>query len=403
MSPTAPTAWLVLGPPHLLDGARPLDTAEVVAVVAMRPVEQDNPTNTVVLTWRNLYATSAAARILDGTRLAATKLPGGDLFDHHARPSAALRRLLTHAANGNRSPVTPLAASWVPLFYASATPAVDLLDIHVYSQIQFHAEDACFIRTTATPFRARPDDFFWLYLATELHRRQASFLNSHECSYRTCFPGLELEHKYTLRPDTDLWELALETRQHVGDGRLRGLSLKYRDELQRWDYVNHVFEITDPEPERGYVSLIPMTDGTYLVKRKWFTEDAFTRREHHAFGTTIAGPLHTYVKTTLNLPTQPLPSYRRVRYDVNVEATRTGHTYAVLYDRCTLLDTPNAVLTQCEIEYNRTRTALPPDESTVLTDMDRLADLVEELTSARHPAVQRGTYSKLSFLRRHRR
>ena len=396
MSSELRPAWLVLGPLRLLDGSTPPQATDTVALVPLRAAEQENPTNTIIMAWLDLHPTTATAYTVDGNRLATASLDNATLFNH-GRPSRALQLLAAQTASDRAASTS----TWAPLFYVSATPAGGLLAIHIYSQVRFHPDDACFIRTTEAPLHVKHEDFSWLRDAIHLHRNSASFLNSHECQYRTYFPGRELEHKYTLPANTDIWDLTLDTLQDLSTGRLPGFHTKYRDELQRWDYLNHVFEITEPENEAGYVSLIPMTNGAYLVKRKWFSRDAFARREHHDFNVSITGSLQNYIETALKLLAHPLPAYRRIRYDVNAESLRTGHTYAVLHDRCTLIDAPDVALTQCEVEYNRSRTALPARSSAIFTEMNDLANAVERIHSEHHIESQRGVYSKLTFLRKH--
>ncbi len=94
-----------------------------------------------------------------------------------------------------------------------------------------------------------------------------------------------------------------------------------------------------------------------------------------------------------------MPPFRRVRYDVNLESIASGHLYAALFDRVTLLARPDLALVQCELEYRRSRTVLPPDEPAVLAELDRLGDWLETFLAKRGLATDRGSYSKLSFLR----
>lgn len=142
-----------------------------------------------------------------------------------------------------------------------------------------------------------------------------------------------------------------------------------------------------------------MANGKYLIKRKWFTQDAFARREQLTTDVAIGGPLDDYLHNALQLKAQPLPPFRRVRYDINIESIHTGNIFSILYDRCTLLDIPDVVLCQCELEYIKTRTAFFPKETEVLNDIDHLARWIEILLTDHQLSSHRSTYSKLSFLR----
>ncbi|MGH8896278.1 MAG: hypothetical protein ACRDZ4_04450 [Egibacteraceae bacterium] len=315
-------------------------------------------------------------------------------------PGNALRRLIAQVTDAQIDSTAELPEPYVPLFYVSATTAGRDLDLHVYSQIRFLAEDACFIRITQTPLRVRRvEDLSWLPAAVELHARQALFLNNHQCYYRKCFDGQELEYKYTLAPTADIWGLTTDAFRRLRAGDLRGFVLEYRDELQAWDYLNHLFEVTAPQRDRGYVSFIPTTDGKHLVKRKWFVKDAFARREHLTVGAVIDTPFEHYVRQVLKVQARRLPSFRRLRYDINVESVGTGHVFCILFDRCSLLNAPDVVLSQCEVEYTRSRTAIPPSENDVLRDFDALALWLQAFLEERGLSSQRSYYSKLTFLR----
>lgn len=393
-----PASWLVLGDVRFLTGALPAPSTDVITLVPVSPAPTTEPRNTIVLAWRELGPTHLMARTMDGQHRAVTPCDTGDLFDA-AFPGPALTCVVTTVSNAaGNSTGTPVAC--VPLFYVTATPTTGVVELHVYSQIRFLAEDACFIRITPAPLLADSiDDLSWLTTALELHARQSQFLNSHECHYRKCFDGQELEYKYTLDPTADIWTLAVDTHHRLRAGHLTGFIPKYRNEFESWDFLNHLFEVTGPEPDRGYVSFIPTTNGKYLIKRKWFTQDAFARREQLTTDVTIEGPLDDYLHNTLHLKAKPLPPFRRVRYDINIESTHTGNLFSILYDRCTLLDTPDVILCQCELEYIKTRTAFLPEETEVLNDFDHLERWIETLLTDHQLSSHRSTYSKLSFLR----
>lgn len=395
--------WLVLGSVHLLTGLNP-PAANHVVVLGIVPTKGSTaPANTVVLRWAELGTIQLRARGIEDQRLHTEAVDGHRLFDG-LTPGAALRRLVEACAQPlTRSAYTTAAApsDVVPLAVVTGNATPGGMELHVHSQIRFHAEDACFLRITETPVRAPSvHDLSWLPAALAEHRRHGPVLNSHDCQYQTCLPGFELEHKYTLPPAVDIWALAARAHRRLSAGQLPGFIPKYRDETQAWDYVNHVFEITGPEHERGYVALIPTADGKHLVKRKWFARDAALRREQHSFGVEIRHDDRRYLRDVLDVAAEPLPPYRRVRYDVNVESTRTGHIFGVLYDRCQLFDTPNEILSQCEIEYTRTRTVLPARVQEMLDELEIVTNWQETFLQEHGVTANRGCQSKLSFLRR---
>jgi hypothetical protein len=394
------TAWLVIGGLHHLNGsARPAPSDPLVLVPFERPLDAWFPSNTIVPRWSELGALELRGRTADGGVRALGKADGAELFDGML-PGAALAGVLAQL-----STVDTVRTGVVPLFYLSARPAgagVDGVDVHVYSQIRFLAEDACFVRTTPEPIRVRQpagvEQLGWLPAAVRRHAEQFLLLNNHQRYYRKCFPGRELEYKYTLAPPVDIWTMTVRLYQRLLRGELPGYLMEYRDEFQAWDYTNHLFQVTGPEDGRGYVSFIPTTDGKNLLKRKWFDADAFDRRESHTYGVRPPHGFASYVRDVLGVTARRLPPFRRVRYDVNFESARSGHVYGIFFDHVSLLDAPDVTLHQCELEYLRSRTAVEPDEELALAELAHIATWLEAYLREQGLDDRRGTYSKMTFL-----
>lgn len=384
--------WLVLGGLHHFIGtAEPAGTDPLVFVPLPEPLDVAFPSNTVVLRWMELGPVELRARTADGTRQRVGEADGSRLFPDML-PSAGLAELVA-AVSDSGGPL-------VPLWYLSAQPAPGGYAVHVYAQIRFLNEDACFIRITPEPIVVSDvEEATWRSDALRLHADRFLFLNNHLLYYRKGFAGKELEYKYTLTPPVDIWTVTVRLYQRLRHGGMPGYIVEYRDELQVWDYLNHLFQVTDPEPDRGYVSFIPTTDGKNQVKRKWFSEDTFDRRETHTHGVDAAEGYERYLAEVLGVTAVRLPSFRRVRYDVNVESERTGHIYGVFFDHVSLLDAPDVVLHQCEIEYLRTRTTIQPDEDTIMAEFPAVAEWVESFLRDQGLAYERSHYSKMSFLR----
>lgn len=395
--------WLVVGGVHHLNGSAPAAGGDPIVLVPLGTApDREWPGNTVILRWAGLGPLELHAHRLDRTRSTRGRSTGADLFDR-LRPGAELAAVAADVAGGGdretgrRRP----AAALVPLFYLSARPTGDGAHaVHVYSQIRFLAEDACFIRLTPEPLRV-PDvaDLGWFPAVLGLHAENFLFLNNHQRYYRRCFPGRELEYKYSFDPPSvDIWTCTVEIYQRILDGALPGFVPEYRDEFQAWDYTNHLFRVSDPPADRGYVSFIPTTDGKNLVKRKWFASDTFDRRESHTYGVAAAAGFDAYLRDELQLDAMALPPFRRVRYDVNLESTRTGHVYGIFFDTVSLLGAPEVQLQQCELEYLRSRTVIEPDSDAVLTEIAGIAGWLEGFLRERGHSDRRGYYSKLSFL-----
>jgi hypothetical protein len=384
--------WLVLGGLHHFIGtAEPAGTDPLVFVPLDKPLDVAFPSNTVVLRWTELGTVELRARTADGSRQRVGEADGSRLFSDML-PSAALNEVVSAVSRGD--------GPFVPLWYLSAQPTPGGQAVHVYAQIRFLTEDACFIRLTPEPIVVSDvEELTWLPDALRLHAEQFLFLNNHRLYYRKGFDGKELEYKYTLTPPVDIWTVTVRLYQLLRRGGVPGYIVEYRDELQVWDYLNHLFQVTDPEPDRGYVSFIPTTDGKNQVKRKWFAEDAFNRRETHTHGVEAAEGYERYLSEVLGVSAVRLPSFRRVRYDINVESERTGHIYGVFFDHVSLLDAPDVVLHQCEIEYLRSRTAITPDEDAILAEFPTVAEWVEGFLRDQGLDYERSHYSKMSFLR----
>lgn len=374
-------AWIAVGGIHLLNGTAPPREREPIALVRVPAVETVRPSNTVVVHWDRVGHCEALAPATGRT----TRLTGAALF-----PDAVACPDLAALAPDSASALVPLA-------YVSGSPEAGY---HVYTQVRFLAEDACFVRVTPEPVGAGPVDALgWLAPGLDAHAEHALFLNNHQRYYRKCFPGQELEYKYTLAPAPDIWALTVELNRRIQAGGLTGFVPEYRDEFQAWDYANHLFEVTGPEAERGYVSFIPTTDGKQLMKRKWYAEDSFSRREEHTYGLTVEPAGYgQYIRSELGVEIRPLPPFRRVRYDVNFESVRTGHVYGIFFDHCSLYGARDVVLSQCELEYLRTRSPLEPDEAAALEEIETLAQWLEGYLTEHGLPAERSFYSKRTFL-----
>lgn len=386
------TAWLVLGGIHLLNGTAPLGGDDAIGIVAIPRVESNVPSNTIVIDWASHGQVEVVALSVSGAKRGQARLQSVDLFTD-MQPGDALSALLRQVG-GDRG-------AYVPLFYVSGDERDDGLALHVYSQTRFLVEDACFIRITPEPLVvASIEDLSWLPTAVGLHAQHALFLNNHQCYYRRLFPGRELEYKYALASDADIWGLTAEIYRALRAGELPDFIMEYRDEFQAWDYLNHLFEVQSPPEEQGYVSFIPTTDGMYTIKRKWYAEDSFDRGEMHYRGVAVDdGGMSEYLSRTMGLSARSLPPFRRVRYDVNFESVRTGHIYGVFFDHSSLLCAPQHILRQCELEYIRSRTVVPVSEADVKAELEHVAEWLEGFLRQRGQNAERGTYSKLSFLR----
>lgn len=173
---------------------------------------------------------------------------------------------------------------------------------------------------------------------------------------------------------------------------------EFGDEFQAWDYENYLFEINTPQEEAGYISFIPLTQGGYIIKRKWFIEDSVQRKETLYNETMKIDNFEEFIKNRFGVTGKKLPSFQRIRYDVNFESLITGHVFGVYFDYSYLHSDKTKVLCQCELEYIRTRSIKEIDENEMLEQFNDLANYMDSFFAKRDIKTNRGVYSKLSFL-----
>lgn len=390
MNPTPITerhAWVVLGGIHLLTSPTPRHHTGPLVLVRVPPQEVCVPSTTVVIRWDTLGRCPVTALTVEGQRTGEVHIAGDALF-----PDAIAGTTLTHLVGEDAAP------SLVPLCYLAEHPTGGY---HAYAQIRFHPEDACFVRTTTEPVGRGPvETLRWLEPMLSGRAASGMALNNHRRYYRTHFSGTELEYKYTLNPAPDIWAAAVQLLKALRHGELEGCRPEYRDEFQINHTENHLFDVTGPETEIGYASFLPTVSAGHVLKRKWFTEDTFARREELFSGIDVAPEnFETYLTGELGLQVTAMPPFQRIRYDVHCESMRTGHVYGIFFDRCSLLDAPDVVLSQCELEYRRTRSVIDHEGAEVLPEMERINTWLRDHLRARGWAQQHTFYSKRSFLR----
>jgi hypothetical protein len=371
----------------LCTGTRPAGSDVVTLVTLPASPASTGPANTLILTLAGASSADAETRTIDGTRRI-TPAGGGDLMAG-LQPGTAISQAIT-ALPGTCPP-----ARHAPLFCAARHPG----GWHVYSRTDQHPGRWCFIRTSPHPMPATTDNLSWLNAALTLHATHARTINNRDYPVPPGFAGKEVETKYTLPPGTPIWPLAADTHARITAGAAPGMVPRFGPAFEMHDFDNHLYDVTAPPEHRGYVSFMTIQGGTCWIKRKHFTADALIRAETVSGPVRPGQPLDSYVRDVLGLTARPLPPFRRIRYDVLLESTTTGSHYCILFDRCTLHDAPDETLTQCEIEYVRSRRVLPLDPGHVLEEFAALTAWCGTLLAAHGIAATAGYYSKLSFLR----
>jgi hypothetical protein len=210
----------------------------------------------------------------------------------------------------------------------------------------------------------------------------------------------ELERKLTFSTVPDTWKLTQDLYDGVLSGAIPGFVPELGLEFQVYDYESHVFEVLSPSSEAGYISFIPQCDGRMTTKRKWFVENAELRKE------TIIGNqdipvegMDLHVKTMTSGRTHRLAAFRRKRFDVHIESMNTGHIFGIYFDICRIVGDEQSVMSQCEVEYCRSRTLF--DIQDVYEEFEMIADYTEAFLARQKVRFERNLYSKLDFVRDH--
>ncbi|NOR61553.1 MAG: hypothetical protein GQ535_03540 [Rhodobacteraceae bacterium] len=212
-------------------------------------------------------------------------------------------------------------------------------------------------------------------------------------------PDMELERKFTFLDIPDTWALESALFAELYGGHYSGYYPEPHMGIQLFDYENHIFEVSAPASEQGYISFIPQIDGLVTVKRKWFQKNAELRRETLWPGECLdVAALNKAAHDRVDGELTALPPFRRKRLDVNYESLETGHIYGVYFDICTTVGaTVPQRFGQVEVEYCRTRSLHPLVD--VRPEFEMLADHVNAFLKAHDVNFQHDLYSKLDFVR----
>lgn len=326
-----------------------------------------------------------------------------DRFDYDFRYFSPTQRRVSNTATARLQAVldrvqpqdTPTAVALVPMVLAVHGP--DHLTLYHY--VQQAESGAIYLRYHRAP---SPADLTWsdlmaLLQAGQPRLAQAWPLLNDDCWFSKWRPEMEMERKFTFVGVPDTWQLINQLYDEVLDRKLLGYVPELDREFQVFDYESHIFEVCGDADEAGYISFIPQADGRMTLKRKWFTENTEIRRETVTANLDIElaqAPAH--VRTMTSAEVQPLPVFRRKRFDVNFESLRTGNIYGVYFDICRT-SAPRHAFAQCEVEYCRTRTFQPLRD--VVEEFEHVADHVKAFLERKQIAFRHDTFSKLDFVR----
>ncbi|WP_431929935.1 hypothetical protein [Nonomuraea jabiensis] len=297
-----------------------------------------------------------------------------------------------------------LAAGEVPLFAAVASPGGGWMP---YTRTAY-CEARSLMLALDGPALAfgDPDEpatvQAWADDLVSRHRQVGPQVTNHQRWFVNARPGLEIEHKFTLTEQGDIWPLAIGVLDALHSGQIPGWVPEYgnNDGFEEWDFLNHLFAFDEPA---GHVAFIPAVDGTWIIREKWGPPDTPRVRAEKLTSGVQLGPepdLESLVWKRYQLRPVWRGGYRRIRYNVMLESPHTGHIFSIMLDHCVDLDGRRDDLHQVEVEYVRSRTLRrPPAEHDAL--MEQLEELIAwTRTYLRdHVKTREDHLAKISWLR----
>ncbi|HEX8742822.1 MAG TPA: hypothetical protein VF712_06795 [Thermoleophilaceae bacterium] len=291
----------------------------------------------------------------------------------------------------------------LPLAALRATPGGGLELTHLLLRCEPHVTHL--LAVEGLPAAVDPEA-----LDEELRRRFDALhpaLCNFERFYRKGLPNIELEQKFDIETPYDYFGVTRRFHGDLDDGRIAGFRPQLGDEIEPWSYDNELCRISDAGPIKGYVSVMHWSrkvksawdEPVVTFKEKRFDEDALERWERNYHDQRWDGQPEAALRTFFDLPLEPLPPWRRTRFDVAVEALASANVFMVNFEDTRVRDdsTRRGRLQQCEIEYLKTR-GEPVDEA-IYADLKSLSAEVEAFMGREGLAFRRSNYSKLTFLR----
>ncbi|WP_200263830.1 hypothetical protein [Streptomyces sp. HSG2] len=258
-----------------------------------------------------------------------------------------------------------------------------------------------FVRVARFDHPARTDIADLVRQALTVSDAMTDYVRIEGNAYFTYEQGIEIERKVNLLDEVSIWELTRDMWQSIEAREFDGFITDPGYEFTRWHFVQHNFEVIDPDSEVGHIAFQECPNGKYQLKQKKFREDSLRREEIFRKGVEVANrEFEEYLAREYPLLTfRRLPSFTRTRFDLNVISTVTGHCFGIETDEIAVIGAPEQKLRQVEIEYLETRQHEGMDAASIDTDLDLLTRLVEKHLHKRGTVAERSFYSKLSFLK----
>jgi hypothetical protein len=275
---------------------------------------------------------------------------------------------------------------------------IDDKSIRTYSAILFYDSSIVFQLSGTTNFSNKLSwsDAFNVALKNHLKNRVA--LTNQDAWFKKYHPDSEIEYKLNLNGSLNIWSLANYFYNVIAQNQLPGFIPQILDPFNQWDFKNYLYEIVAPRSMKGYVSFIECPNEKFVVKQKIFEKDALERVELRTKNVEIKTTMENYlVENFPGIRYVRHEPFSRRRYDVNLESIHTGNIYSIMFDHSWLINDKSKTLSQCEIEYLKSRSVLPLRR--VKVDQKLILDFVVQKLANLHIEPKQTYYSKLSFLK----
>lgn len=299
--------------------------------------------------------------------------------------------------------VQAACAGTAPLFLMTGTER----GWRPYTQTSFTGDQVLFMTLPGPPLNGDSGEracvTAWAVELAERHRSCGPRAVNHQRWWLNALPGQELEHKFTLPGQPDVWTLSCGVLDAVRAGALPGWVLEHGNNggFEQWEFDNHLYEIAAPRADRGYIAFIPAVDGSWIIRRKRYQKDAALRDEELIEHVNLhADPdLAQVVRERFGVQPGWRGIYRRYRTNVLLESLGTGHVFSIMADRCVDRSGRADDLHQVEVEYVRSRTLRPPDTEPLFTQFAHLVAWTRGFLAQRGLTAAEDHLSKLSWLR----
>ncbi|HEX8227476.1 MAG TPA: hypothetical protein VF572_06435 [Candidatus Saccharimonadales bacterium] len=270
--------------------------------------------------------------------------------------------------------------------------------VRVYSVVLSYEYSMLFIHSGNIQFTEGTDIHEVIEECTRLHMKNQIALSNQDAYFKKYHPDNEIEYKLNLPNSTNIWALSKSFYQSIANGELENIIVQPLDPFNEWEFHNYLFETVAPESKRGYVSFITCPDEEYVVKEKVYAHDMLERIERRTKNVRLKGSMEEYLAEHYReRGFKRHEPFSRRRYDVNIESIATGNVYSIMIDNCWLINDDGYKLTQCEIEYLKTRSV--QDFQGVNEELTAIYEYVKKELNKKGITYVETFYSKLSFVR----